>query len=363
MERSPFPHQGPLAPEQVSGRDDLVADLAERLTERRLTALLGPRRYGKTSLLKRVTADLAAVGPSTVWIDLYELSSVADLAGAVDRGLSKVTGAARRILDSIAGTVSIRLGVVGIELSKGRRDRPDPVLTLRALLDVLVRTAQRQDLIVVFDEFSGIANVEGAAGLLRTELQHHYQELAIVFAGSQPSTMRTLFSDQAQPFFAQADLVEIGPLADDAVADVVEDGFECTRRGTGSVTSRLVAFAAGHPQRAMQLADALWRLTDEGGTADDLAWEEAVATVRANVDNGSERLYALLPSGHQRSLRVVASGGSVYGTAADVLGLSPGTARAALEALVGNGYLERRGGRSFVVDPLFADWIRRRFPI
>src|SRR3546814_1766478 len=71
MDRSPFPFQGPLAPSEVTGRDDLRRDLAERMVERRVTALLGPRRYGKTSLLRRVTADLAEVGPETIWIDLY----------------------------------------------------------------------------------------------------------------------------------------------------------------------------------------------------------------------------------------------------------------------------------------------------
>lgn len=363
FERSPFPYQGPLAPEQVSGRDELARDLAERLVERRLTALLGPRRYGKTSLLKRVTADLAAVGPETVWIDLYELSSMADLAAAVDRGLAGVTSRVRRTLDSVAGSLSIRLGAVGIELAKGGRDRRDPVLTLRSLLQVLVRTAQRQDLIVVFDEFAGIADVKGAAGLLRTELQHHYQELGIVFAGSQPSTMRALFTDEAQPFFAQADLVELGPLDDDAVVAIVEEGFAATGRATGGVTSRLVAFAEGHPQRAMQLADAVWRRTPAGGTAGDEAWEEALADVRTTVDNGSERLFALLPSGHQKTLRAVASGGSAYGTAARVVDLAPGTAKAAVDALVGNGYVVKREGRLVVVDPLLADWIRRRFPV
>lgn len=363
VERSPFPYQGPLSPEQVAGRDELARDLTDRLRQRRLTALLGPRRYGKTSLLKRVSADLAKSGTETVWIDLYELSSLADLAAAVDRGLVGVAGGARRVLDSVAGTLSLRLGIVGIELSKGRRFRPDPVLTLRSLLQVLVRTAERHDLLVVFDEFSGIANVEGAAGLLRTELQHHYQRLALVFAGSQPSTMRTLFADQAAPFFAQADIVEIGPLDDGAVSAIVEDGFTATRRSPGAITRRLVALAEGHPQRAMQLADTLWRLTPRGGIADDARWEETVDTVRATVDNGSERLFELLPAGHQKVLRVLAAGGSVYGTAAEVLDLSPGTARAAVDALIGNGYLTRQDDRVRPVDPLLADWIRRRFPV
>jgi hypothetical protein len=363
VERSPFPYQGPLPADQVSGRDALVADLTKRLRQRRLTALLGPRRYGKTSVLKRVSADLAEAGTDTVWIDLYELSSMADLAAAVDRGLAGVAGTARQVLHGVAGAVSIRLGIVGVELSRGRRDRPDPVLTLRRLLQVLVRTAERHDLLVVFDEFSGIANLEGAAGLLRSELQHHFQDLAIVFAGSQPSTMRTLFGDQAAPFFAQADLVEIGPLPDDAVAAIVQSGFERTKRSAGAVVPGLVAAAEGHPQRAMQLADALWRGTPRGKVAGDATWEIALAEVRETVDSGSERLYELLPTGHQKTLRVLAIGGSIYGSAAEVLELAAGTAKAASDALVGSGYLVRHGDRLRLVDPLFADWIRRRFPV
>ena len=367
VERSPFPYQGPLSPSQVSGRDELLRDLAERLVQRRLTALLGPRRFGKTSVLRRVTADLAQVGPETIWIDLYELNSMADLVIAVDRGLHQVTGKLRAALGSIAGGLSVQLGVVGLELSRASRVRTDPVVALRSLLQVLVTAAQKHDLIVVFDEFSGIANVKGAAGVLRTELQHHYQELGIVFAGSQPSTMKLLFGDQAQPFFAQADLLEIGPLADDDLSAIVEDGFAQTGRTAGPVTTRVVHFSRGHPQRAMQMADAAWRLTPEGGTADDNTWADALDAVRTSVDNGSERLYELIPGGQQKTLRAVVTSGHVYGAAADVLDLSPGTARAAVEALLGNGYLAHRAAPGtakptlVVVDPMFADWIRRRF--
>lgn len=362
-ESSPFPHQGPLPPELVGGRDEMRRELAERLTERRLTALLGPRRYGKTSVLRRVTADLAAVGPETVWVDLYELSSMADLAGALDVGLAAVRGPVRAVLDDLAGGVSLRLGMVGVELTRSRRERPDPVLVVRSLLRVLVRAAQTRDLIVVFDEFSGIAGVKGAAGLVRTELQHHYRDLGIAFAGSQPSTMRMLFSDRAQPFFAQADLLEIGPLRDAEVTALVEDGFTRTGRSAGDVVDKLVALAQGHPQRAMQMADAVWRATGPGGTADDDAWSAALADVREGVDAGLERLYALLPPGRQRALRIVAGGGSLFGTAADVVELGPGSAQNAVEVLMDNGDVVRTDGRYRIVDPFFADWLRRRFPV
>lgn len=360
---SPFPYHGPLEPEQVSGRESLALDIAQRVSDRRLTALVGPRRYGKTSLLKRVAADLEAVGPQPVWIDLYQMASMADLAVAVDRGLSGVVGSARRVLDSIAASVSLSIGVVSIELTRSPRRRTDPVLALRSMLDVLARAAGRHDMFVVFDEFSGIAGVEGGAGVLRTELQHHYQSLGIVFAGSEPSTMRTLFGEQSQPFFAQADLVEIGPLADEAVLRIIEEGFARTGRGAGDAASRVVGLAGGHPQRAMQLADAVWRLVEPGASADRRVWEAALAEVRNRADAASERIFELLPAGQRRTLRAVATSDSIYGRAAGLLDLAPATARDAAAALVGKGILHRRGERVGIVDPLLADWLRRRFPL
>ena len=207
MHGSPFPYQGPLAPEQVRGREDLIADLATRLADHRVTALLGPRRFGKTSTLRRVLFDLQGVSTDAVWIDLYELTSLADLAARIDAGLDAVRGPLRQALDRIASALEVSLGTISVALRGRASDRPDPALTIAALLRTMVTAAEGHSLVVAFDEFSGVASVDGAAGLLRTGLQHHYQNLGIVFAGSEPSLMRTLFTDQAQPFYGQADLV------------------------------------------------------------------------------------------------------------------------------------------------------------
>src|SRR5688500_14299910 len=105
MELSPFPYQGPLEPELVHGRDDLIRDLTERITARRVTALLGPRRYGKTSVLGRVAADLTEV--ATVWVDLYEVTSIADVAVRFDDALGATSGQFAAEARAIAATLSI----------------------------------------------------------------------------------------------------------------------------------------------------------------------------------------------------------------------------------------------------------------
>lgn len=363
MDVSPFPYQGPLEPDQVRGRDELIADLTERLTERRVTALLGPRRYGKTSVLRKITADLTHAGTLVLWIDFYEVASMADVAARIDDGLSRITGTVGQQLARVAAAMSINLGVVSFELRAPKRDRPDPALTAQALMTVLTRHAVNHPTIVVFDEFSSIARVDGAAGLLRTQLQHHYQQLGLMFAGSEPSMMRLLFTDQAQPFYAQADLLEIGPLSVAEVIDTVVDGFEHTGRHAGPLPSHIASFAAGHPQRTMQLADTAWRRVEAGGTATDDTWVDALDALRSATADGNERLYSSLQEKEKAVLRILAAGASVFGTAADVLDVSTGAAQHARRRLVERGHLTEHDGAYTLVDPVLADWIRHRFPL
>ncbi|CAN5873394.1 hypothetical protein BH24ACT6_BH24ACT6_12900 [soil metagenome] len=363
MDVSPFPYQGPLQPDQVRARRELIADLTERLTEHRVTALLGPRRYGKTSVLRRVASDVIHAGVSIVWIDLYEVASMSDVAARLDDAIASVPGRFAELANKVAAAASVNLGVVSFELRSATRSRPDPLLVAHGLLDVLTRTAAESPTVVVFDEFSSISRVDGAAGLLRTKLQHHFQEIGLVFAGSEPSMMRTLFSDQAAPFYAQADLVEIGPLSNEEVVDVVTEGFVATGRRAGPLPRNIAAFTHGHPQRSMQAADTAWRLVAPGDEADATTWEETLTLLRDATADGNERLFSGLQDGEKAVLRAIASGGSIFGTAASVLDLPTGTAQHARRRLVDRGHLTSGDSGVSIVDPVFADWIRRRFPI
>lgn len=352
---SPFPFHGPLEPEQVHGRDDLIADLISRLSAHRPTVLIAPRRYGKTSVLGSVAAQLDQT-VTVVRVDLYALRSWADFAVRLDDAMAAVPAARRRALDRIAAGLEVNLGVVKATLS--RPDRPDPGATADRLLDVLVNHARDHPTVVVFDEFSSIGRVDGAAGLLRTKLQHHFQRIGLMFAGSEPSTMRMLFTDTDQPFYAQADLVDVPPLSLAALTDIVDTGFD--GKPPAGLAAHIHAFTGGHPQRSMQLADAAWTAARDGTDASSV-WPLALERCRTATADGHETRFSGLSAADQAVMRLAAADGVLFGRGAELLSLSRSSAQSARRHLIELGQIAAVDGRVVVVDPLYADWIRSRF--
>lgn len=360
MEPSPFPHHGPLEPGQVPAQSDLIDDLVRRVTERRVTALLGPRRFGKTTALRAVVDRLSDTSVP-VWLDLYELASWADLAMRLDRAISAIGAHGSPTITELAAGMELRLGVLGVEFRKPAAQRPDAMLTVRTQLDLLIRAAATRPIILVIDEFSGVVGVDKAAAMMRTALQHHFQEIGLLFAGSEPSTMQMLFTDRAEPFYAQADLVEATALGFDAVERVVREGFDHTGRRAGTIASSIATFTHGHPHRVMQLADAVWQRIEPGDTAADADVADAISDVLAASSSGMERLFSSLAAGEQRVLRLIANGDGIFGALADSFGLSNGGAQHARAALVDRGHVAKVDGALTIIDPVLAEWIRRTF--
>jgi uncharacterized protein len=361
MQTSPFTYQGPLRPDEVRGRDALLADLTERVTEHRVTALLGPRRYGKTSVLHRLARDLTEV--STVTVDLFGVQTHGDLVVRLAGAMQDAVPAVRDSAYDLSLSVGVDLAGVSAQLQLSPRKRPDPRVLYSQLVRVLADIGQRTPLVVIFDEFQSIAGVEGATAVLRTELQHHYQTIGLVFAGSAPSAMRDIFTRHDQPFFNQADLVEIPPLDAAAVHLIVGEGFRATGRDPGGVAGHIFGLTGGHPQRTMRAADEVWRHTGPRDVA-DARWGAALVSLRDAEAATLAASYDELTADEKKVLRIYASGGAIFGSAAERLELSSGGAQHARERLLAEGKLsaDPAGGDIFVTDPLLADWLRRRLP-
>lgn len=361
MEVSPFRYQGPLPPDEVRGRDELLEDLIRRVTERRVTALLGPRRFGKTSVLRRLASDLTEV--STVAVDLFGVQTHADVVVRLAAAIEDAVPAVREPAHELSVSVGIDLGAVSAEMRLSPRRRPDARVVYAELVRTLVGVAGRTPLLVVFDEFQSVAAVEGALAVLRTEMQDRYDEFGLLFAGSEPSAMRDIFTRHEQPFFNQADLISIGPLDAAAVHAIVNDGFRSTDREPGGIAGRIFAFTGGHPQRTMRAADEVWRHTGPDDVADE-RWGAALTSLRDAEEPTLGAFYGELTGSEKKVLRVYANDEPLYGSVAEQLGLSAGGATHARDRLLADGKLRTDDdGDVVVTDPLLADWLRRTLPL
>lgn len=359
MELSPFDYTGPLPPERVQGRDDLLADLTERVTARTPTALLGPRRFGKTSVLRRLTAELES---AVITIDLMPVQSARDAALALLGALTDAGAAVSQEASAVSAGLGFNLVALRGELRATRsNDRADADTALRNLVDTLVQTALARPTVIVFDEFQQIGNLANGTALLRAGLQRHYKDIGLLFAGSAPSAMRQVFANHDQPFLHQADLVEIGPLDQTAVQQLVDDGFAETGRSPGALGALLHQFTGGHPLRTMQAAHRTWQLAvDQPG---DSVWGVALADLRDHHRAELAVVYDQLPLTQRKALRLTAHLESLFGTAAAAVDLGKGAAQQARSTLLADGHLVDRDDRLAVTDPFLADWLQRTLPL
>ena len=360
VQLSPFDYTGPLPPALVRGRDDLLADLTERVTSRSPTALLGPRRYGKTSVLQRLAADLTE--STVIAVDLMPAQTSNDVARALAKALLDTGADLARHATEVSATLGFNLvGLRGQVTSTRPADRPDPAAAYANLVDTLVKTALRRPTVIVFDEFQQLATVPNGTAVLRAALQHHYKDIGLLFAGSEPSAMRDIFSNHAQPFLHQAQIVEIGPLDLPATQRIVNDGFTASGRTPGAVASLIHQFTRGHPLRTMQAAHAAWL----HATSDpaDSTWGTALTTIRTSARPEVSAVYEQLPATHQRTLRVIAHRRSALGVAGELVNLSKGSAQGARRSLHAHGHLVDVDGSLQVTDPFLADWLVETHPL
>lgn len=374
MTVTPFVYEEPLpAGEPLVDREDELRSLLDRGLAGRNTRLEAPRRYGKTSLLRHMLAEVTAGGGVGVYVDLYGVVSATEVVARVQRALLSVRLARshdrwlQARVRSATRSTSVRLGPMSV--ARSAADGPPGAVEPGALEDRLAILAElRQRLqapvVVVLDEFQSVL---GAASnidaVIRSEIQHH-TDVGYVFAGSHVGMMRALFSDRARPFYAQAPPLALGPLEPEPLAEYIGVRFERQGRGCEPALGSLLDVAQGHPQRAMLLAAHLFARTPPGEVADQATFEEAVTGALLEADGELRGRWDTLSVSQRRALSAVAADEQPFsGAAARRHGTSKGATGKALKALADTGDIvespDKRSGW-VVIDPLIGEWLRRR---
>jgi uncharacterized protein len=362
---NPFIYSHPIAPDDIIDRDEETRQLLTAAVGGHFVRLYAPRKYGKTSLLRRVLRDgEREEGMIPILVDLYGVLSTTDVAIRFERAYARqLKGKTRaRVEEFLQSTgLGLSLGALGISAKLQISPRTNPLPALHALLDLPLRLEEGGGFraLIVLDEFQDITKVKEMDALLRSHIQFQGEVASFIFAGSEPGLMRELFENRERPLYGAAVPMRLDRLADTDIAAYIIERFRETDRSVGDALNPLVAAAHGHPQRAMLLAHRLWEEVEPDGTATLGDWRRAHASALAELQPEFDANWRRLSTNAQKSLRavVVGSGSPFQKHVLDQLDLAKSTANAALGTLSASATVEQRQADYSIVDPLFAEWI------
>lgn len=364
MAFNPFRYTHPVEPGELVDRDDEAERMLALAVEANNSRLVAPRRFGKTSLLFRLMAEMPK-GWVAVYVDFFGVLSRDDIAERIDRAYAEqLTGRLGSWFQSVRTTLRPTFraggGALPASVELAVPPPPDGALLDRLALPRRVHERHGRRVLVVFDEFQDVL----AAGrqidaVIRSEVQHHGSAASYVFAGSQVGMMEQLFGDRRRAFYGQAVPVSLARLSDEDLGEHIAERFYRTGKDPGAALGPLLELASGHPQRSMLLAHALWDITEEGRPADEESWAAARRLALAEVRDELRALWTGLPTGQRRVLATLARGDqSLYSSRSLHGGSRGGAVAGALAALVDRGEVVGRR----ILDPLLGAWVAEGTP-
>lgn len=224
MKVNPFFFREISKDEPFCNREDEIQKLMEHAYSLANVVLYSPRRFGKTSLVKRVQKKLTDRGAICIYVDFFGISTVEDVAARLAKAIFKevykresVFKKATRFITSFRPSLVMspneKTGFsVSVQMAPSG-------LTGFALLEDLLESfgsfiEKSDDLVhVCFDEFQDITTLPQALtieGLLRQYIQKH--KASYIFVGSRRRMLLSLFNESQRPFYGSAINFRLEPL-------------------------------------------------------------------------------------------------------------------------------------------------------
>ena len=376
---NPFEYGRELSGAEIVDRTDEVARVVRALVGGERLFLIGPRRFGKTSILRAAAEQARADGAVVLRYNAEAYPTLSTLAERLIADAAKaLTGPVRRAGQKVQEAFSALRPQLSYDpltdafsaTLTAAPGRSAPALVADALggLNALARTAGTP-VAVVIDEFQHVVEKGGVAaeGQVRAAVQTH-DHVGYVFAGSKTRMLAEMTGDEGRPFYRLGARLFIGPVPRDDFRPFLAGGFE--RAGLSiepEAVEAVLDLAEDVPYNVQRLAHECWaeaRATGEAVTPD------AVRGVLERLVSRDDPFYTQawngLSSTQQKALLAAAREGGTglfAGALVQAYGLSsPSTMRTALKALVQAGIAreeEQRGSvRYRLEDPFFAAWLR-----
>jgi hypothetical protein len=377
MKTNPFRY-GPIAlDEAFTDRETEVAELRSDALNGQDVVIFAPRRFGKTSLVRRVAQALTRRKALVAEINLMFTPTKEKLAGRLAQEIAEhllgPVGRAKENLRVFAGlriTPTISVDPVDGSFSfsfAGSHDPEDVDATLERLLRLLPEIAaeRQRPVVLIVDEFQEVVDIDpGLTKLLRSVFQEQ-PEVAHVYLGSKRHLMERIFNDANEPFWRSAKRMELGVIEPAAFKPFIAGGFRDSGRPIeDDVVDHVLAMTGGHPYATQELCYFLWEETREGETADADRYAVALDKLLRSEHSHFSDLWDRARTNQRLLLAALAQEpgrplSEDYRVRHNLPGASP--MQKAVDALVQQEIVTKDRGFVRICEPFYDEWIRRNF--
>ncbi|MHB8613334.1 MAG: AAA family ATPase [Candidatus Dormibacteraceae bacterium] len=310
---NPFHYGSAVTGERFTNRSTELKVLVTCMVEGQNAVLLSPRRYGKTSVLKRAAEMAGEAGARVGMANLVQCSTrrevAEELATAIARSLTGKFGARLeelgKHLAELRPSFSVEAHGVKVSLAP-QTPESDWTEEIKSALRALGRARkEKEPVALVIDEFQRTAEInQGLPGVFKAMVDE-LEQVSLVFAGSRRSLMEELSNSPGAPLLGIGQRINLLPIAsDDMIPFLVERASSGGKRLPRDVASFIYETANGVPNHVQQLA--FWTFAEAGKELNRAAVERALATVlQLSIIDFTEAYEKVSPV-QQRLLRALA---------------------------------------------------------
>lgn len=368
---NPFITTGYAGAAYFCDREQETADITRMLVNGNNVALISPRRYGKTNLIRHCFAQPEiAEKYYTFVIDIYSTKSVADLVHRLGLSILETLKPLGRkawekfitVLSSVRSGISYDIsGNPSWMMSIG--DITTPTTTLEEIFYYLEHADK--PCIVAIDEFQQITHYgdERIEATLRTHVQQ-CTNTHFIFSGSQLHLMGQMFTSPARPFYQSVSIYNLPLLPEDKYVEFCVRLFEeYGKHLSQDVPHALYERFGGVTYYMQRVMNELFSRTLTDGICTSENIEEAIHYIILTSASTYEDLMYQLPEKQSLVLRAIAKEGKAQNlTSGKFIKrhglLSASSVKSAVPALLDKGLITSDKGVYQVYDKFLEIWLQ-----
>lgn len=374
---NPFKYGTIVTGEDFADREEELKTIIKELKNGQNLLLYSPRRYGKSSLVNVALKKLTEEGILTAFIDVYGCIFLSDFIDKIVKEtvvpayekMDKVVGFLKSAISGLRPVITVNPADGTFEISyKKEVTAMGEKQVLSEVLDApeKLAIAKNKPLVVVFDEFQEIRNLNGGKieNLMRTYFQHH-KHVTYVFMGSKQHLMQEMIADSNRPFFKFAKPFPLGKIPKEKFKIFILDKFSKTGITINpSTVDDILTFTEGHPYFTQQITHELWNIACEKGEAEENDFSETINSILQTHNdifvNQWEKLTVfkkkLLVGLSQENEPELYSASFIQKYELS----SPSHVTRAIKGLLEDETLEKINGKYVLPDILFKEWVKRQ---